>query len=299
MTDQQPTKPTNPQDIAITNQTKLYELCKEKVGDRHSHKMKKNQITFLIPKHVSAQPPSSAYILPVHRAGIVWHELAPIFLRAPSSFSKRLLALMILSSPTKISSKKQQKGDENDEKDVEQELFPGYRYRQLSSRKLPSIVVYAAPPSISSPDYIFLSVVLRTEHYMLQLQTLSAWLSTIGGGYFFCKRLSVSLRLARQQRVLAVRLGNVAMVRQCTINEAYNLIYSGKFVEAKKVLTALEKNLEGDDDKVTWRQCQAARLFAKRLKQVTKSGVLEPYHPKDKKENHIIDDFQRIRIVEE
>jgi hypothetical protein len=134
---------------------------------------------------------------------------------------------------------------------------------------------------------------------MLQLQTLSAWLSTIGGGYFFCKRLSVSLILARQQRVLAVRLGNVAMVRQCTINEAYNLIYSGKFVEAKKVLTALEKNLEGDDDKVTWRQCQAARLFAKRLKQVTKKGVLEPYHPKDKKENHMIDDFQRIRIVEE
>jgi hypothetical protein len=258
--------------------------------------MTKNQIRFLIPEHVSAQPPSSAYILPVHRAGIVWHELAPIFLRAPSSFSKRLLALMILSSPSKISSMKQQIGDEND---AEQDLFPGYRYRKLSSRKLPSIVVYAVPPSISSPDQTFLSVVLRTEHYMLQLQTMSAWLSSIGGGYFFCKRLSVSLVLARQQRVLAVRLGNVAMVRQCTINEAYNLIYSGKFVEAKKVLTALEKNLEGSDDKVTFRQCQAAKLFAKRVKQVTKKGVLEPYHPRNKKENHMIDDFQRIRIVEE
>lgn len=199
------------------------------------------------------------------------------------------------SSTTPINKQQREVVDE----EVEEDAFLGFRCRQIPAGQLPAITVAVVPPSISSPDSIFLSVVLRTEHRMLQLQSLSAWLSTLGGGYFFCKRLSVSLLLARQQRALAVQLGNIAMVRQCTINEAYNLIYSGKFVEAKQILHILEKNIEGDEDEVTLRQCEAARLFAKRLEEVTQKGVLEPYHPEDRKENHIVDDFQRIRIVEE
>eukprot|EP00980_Cylindrotheca_fusiformis_P026761 scaffold17327_cov81-Cylindrotheca_fusiformis.AAC.1 len=203
-------------------------------------------------------------------------------LRAQSKIAKRLVSLMLASSAISLSrlkaaaaaaatsrNEEQQSpsivGDTNNE-----DIFSGYRCRQcvVSRKLLPlDLTIAVVPPTkVPSPDFAFLSVVLQTEHQMLQLQSLSAWLSTLGGGYFFCKRLSVSLALARQQRALAVRLGNVAMIRQCTINEAYNLIYSGKFAQAKRVLRLLEKScIEAhDDDTVTLRQCHAARLFAKR-----------------------------------
>jgi hypothetical protein len=270
------------------------------------------QVTILIPKHVSVHIPKPAsaddsfYIL-VWKSGVLWRTLAPILLKAPSMIAERLLMLILQSSQKKrkiksslTKSRKQTRVETNN--DVSGDCpYPGFFYRQVSANAIPkSFTLYVQPPSIDpSPDATFLSVVLRTENSMLKLQTLSAWLSTLGGGYFFCKRLGVSLQLARQQRALAVKLGNTSMIRQCTVNEAYNLIYAGKFQEAKQILTILEATLQGDDDVVTKRQCQAARVFAKRLKQVSKRGVLERYHPTDKQENHTIDDYQRIRIVEE
>ena len=283
--------------------------------------MTKHKVTIAIPVHVSVQPPRDAYLLQSHRFGVVWRCLFPILLESPQRVAKQLVQLILLSqSKTKtIKSFKQQQQKQTDDKDDEQmkencndpyTIEGGFFQRQLvvstpsdlMSMILPrpSFVICILPPITTSPDKTFLSVVLKTEHSMLQLQSLSAWLSTLGGGYFFCKRLSVSLQLARRQRALAVRLNDTSMARQCSINEAYNLIYAGKFRHARAVLNELESTLDDKDDtSVTWRQCQAARLFAKRLKNVSKKGVLDRYHPTDKKENHTIDDYQRIRIVEE
>ncbi|CAJ1892233.1 unnamed protein product [Cylindrotheca closterium] len=284
--------------------------------------MTKNQITFLIPDNVSSIPPSDALFLTVTKAGIVWHELAPILLRSSPKTVAKLLRLLQLSSKTtrsKILSSSDEttsieKGEQDDDdkkgesdKNVvqssqssqqEDNPHPGFRFRRLLSRSLPSFTLVLVPPtSNQSPDATFLSVVLRTEHRMLKLQTLSAVLSTLGGGYFFCKHLSISLVLARQQRALAYKLGHIGMVRQCTVNEAYNLIYAGRFGEAKRVLTQLEASLIGSDDETTRNQCHAARLFAKRLKQVAAKGTLKQYNPNDVTQSHTVDDFQRIRIV--
>jgi len=193
-----------------------------------------------------------------------------------------------------------EKGGESSDVQSQQDNdpYPGFHYRSFLSRSLPALTLVIVPPSIDeSPNATFLSVVLRTEHRMLKLQTMSAVLSTLGGGYFFCKHLSVSLLLARQQRALAIKLGHIGMIRQCTVNEAYNLIYAGRFVEAKRVLTQLEASVRGTDDTTTMNQCKAARLFAKRLKQVAAKGTLKRYNPNDASQSHTVDDYQRIRIV--
>ena len=261
--------------------------------------MTEHEITILISREISALPPCDAYILRCNRPGVMWRLLAPLFLTAPARVTTHLLHLIISHSYTRIKPLGHQKIISKDIHDSKSDPYQGFHQRRLLSDSLPSFVLCVVPPTNhASPDKTFLSVVLKTERSMLRLQSLSAWLSTLGGGYFFCKRLSVSLQLARKQRELAIRLNNTSMVRQCSINEAYNLIYAGNFFQARLVLEDLESTLDMEEDKITWNQCQAARLFAKRLQEVAKHGVLDQYHPTDKKQNHTIDDYQRIRIVE-
>jgi hypothetical protein len=162
------------------------------------------------------------------------------------------------------------------------------------------------PPYETFLDRTFTALVLHHERSLLQKQTMTAWMATLGGGYFFIKQLSKSLQLARQQRYLALQLGNDSMARTCLLNEAYNLIYAGHFRNAKTVLTMLEHQvtnannnkvipiLEEEEIQRTLRQCHAARILLRRLKKL--KHRLKGYHAK---ETHTVDDFQRVRIVEE
>jgi hypothetical protein len=172
-----------------------------------------------------------------------------------------------------------------------------------------SMALYILPaPKKTFLDMTFTALVLRYERTMLKKQSLTAWLATLGGGFFFIKQLSKSLHLARQQRLLALQIGNDAMARHCLLNEAYNLIYAGKFQEAKHVLTTLEeqvlnrgqsdRNRDLDDHDIhrTLRQCQAARILLRRLKKL--SNRLGKYNAGVKGENRTVDDYQRVRIVD-
>ncbi|OEU21436.1 hypothetical protein FRACYDRAFT_259894 [Fragilariopsis cylindrus CCMP1102] len=144
------------------------------------------------------------------------------------------------------------------------------------------------------------------------IQSLTAWLATLGGGYFCIKKLSFSLYLSRKQRLLAYSIGNIQMVYQCTLNEIYNLIYSGQFHLAKYVLNYLENtiivkkssnkskmnnkkatttnekisiknnkiktsNINKNDYTIEERkilqQCQSTRLLLRRLKKLSKGGL--------------------------
>ncbi|KAG7355234.1 protein of unknown function DUF4807 containing protein [Nitzschia inconspicua] len=158
-------------------------------------------------------------------------------------------------------------------------------------------------PTPDAPEFLdrtFTAVVLKFEKTLLQKQTLTAWMATLGGGYFFIKRLSKSLQLARQQRLLALQIGNVSMARQCQLNEAYNLIYAGRFGEAKRVLKSLDDQAYAEEDhgeaQRILRQCDAARILLRRLKQLGRR--LKPYSTDNPNESHTVDDFQRVRIVE-
>jgi hypothetical protein len=185
---------------------------------------------------------------------------------------------------------------------------PIRRHRHVNASHRFRLYVLPAPPR-QSLDKTFAGLVLRHERTLLQKQTLTAWMATLGGGYFFCKQLSKSLRLARQQRSVASQIGNESMVRHCLLNEAYNLIYAGSFSEAKTVLSTLERTvvskrassrttqiLEEHDVERTLRQCDAARTFMRRLKKL--SPRLSKYRIDGSTETHTKDDYQRVRIVE-
>jgi hypothetical protein len=273
-------------------------------------------VEILVPQHVSAVPPidASTRFLRVYRShGVAWRGIFPLLIDAPPHICRRLLSILFLSSQESSTTDSTdnnvdpERSNEKDEERAEEDDRPqGFFHRTIRLKNAPKVTLILQPPTISHLDSTFAGIIVKTEHSMLRLQTMTAWLSTLGGGYFLCKRLDVSLRLARQQRFFALQSGNISMVRQCSVNEAYNLIYAGRFEGAKRVLTELEDSIrsaskrsgEQEEGSVTLRQCEAARLLAKQLKKFAKRG-LKGYRTFEKGEKHAIDDYQRIRIVED
>ncbi len=178
----------------------------------------------------------------------------------------------------------------------------------LGARRRISVVVWIFPPLRSRSDIDrtpFADIVSRIQSKVAIQHGWNAWLSTLGGGYFGIKSLEKSLWLARQQRNLAIWLGDTKMARQSTLNEAYNWMYSGRFRLAGTILDQLEKEMAGrktsqstnEDDKLLER-CSTARICLRRLKKLSKKG-LGTYHQDDRQERSIRtrDEFHRFRIV--
>ena len=259
-------------------------------------------------------------------------------MEAPTKWAQRLLTLLFLScddsslttQPNGSIQQEQRflpKGknkiniDENgeDKCDSDEEIKSIYQ-RQIVSSHFPKrirknfmnkkIVLWIQPPQITtSIDRIFNQVVNQVEHDLIQKQTLSAWMSTLGGGYFFCRRLSRSLILSQQQQAVARQLNNHSLVQQCQINEIFNWLYAGQFQIAKMKISQLENEITTakpngsiDDNTIitnkhVYQQCQAARILLKRLRKFQRK--LKKYHTKDHGTIHTIDDYQRIRLVQD
>jgi hypothetical protein len=149
---------------------------------------------------------------------------------------------------------------------------------RLQSEEIRSVSLYIFPPIIiPHVDRKFEGLVISYERTMIQKQTMTAFMATLGGGYYMMKQLQPALTLARTQRSLALQLGNHHMAQQCLLNEAYNLLYAGRFRHAKAVLVQLEDEVKSimvsplsswidkEDAQQTLRQCQAARIWIRRL----------------------------------
>jgi hypothetical protein len=272
----------------------------------------------------SAPRRANCYFLFVYKPAILWRGLAPILLEAPPPMANRLFKCMFLASSQSmtISHPSPQTidavGSKEDQLQLQEEIsnLGGDNLQRRSIRLAISssttcatlvssrMMVWIVPPTPCHLDRTFTSIVVRLENAWLRLSTLTAWWATLGGGYFFCRRISYSLQLARQQRAVALLLGNVGMARQCSINEAYNLLYGGRFQEARTVLLKLWKSCP-DEDTVTQNQCRAAWILGKRLKKTARK--LERYRHSDdrdlprnnskKRTMDLVDDYQRIRLV--
>jgi hypothetical protein len=173
-------------------------------------------------------------------------------------------------------------------------------------------VVWLFPPLLSPSDIDrtpFAKIASRIQTIAALQKGWNAWLSTLGGGYFSIKSLRHSLWLSRQQKAIAVWLGDARMAKQSTLHEAYNWMYAGRFQEAGSLLDQLEDELTGkyksgnvtnNDDKKILQQCAPARVCLRRLKQLSRKGL--GTYPSDDTEatsrtSRTHDDFQRFRIV--
>ncbi|KAL3778351.1 hypothetical protein HJC23_013811 [Cyclotella cryptica] len=186
------------------------------------------------------------------------------------------------------------------------------------------------PPT--TPHSTFSTRLIHYENNRLRLHTLSAYYSTLGGGYFLCRRLSVAKALARRQRFLAAWGGDEDTVWRCRINEGYCYFYAGRVKRGVRVVTGVlgevltrlmergveiggggwggdvsnvslldRVNAKGNYDVVCQRliiiknMCLSALWFAEKMKEAQFKESLNG------KENQGVsltrDDFQRIRVV--
>jgi hypothetical protein len=78
-----------------------------------------------------------------------------------------------------------------------------------------SLIIF--PPYTSIPDFYTCSLFITWEHTLIRLQSLQAYTSTLGGGYFFCGQLHAAIELARYQRKLALALHDDHAAGICTV----------------------------------------------------------------------------------
>jgi hypothetical protein len=165
------------------------------------------------------------------------------------------------------------------------------------------------------PERLFSSRLVLWENVGVKLQTLNAFIATLGGGYFLCRQLSVAVELARRQRQVALAMNDVDLAARCTLNEAYNYIHAGEFWRAKILLRIVSQHAKTRKDHLTLLMTRSAKLFMKR---VQRASLYEPDHPENTQSTQSIvpnlhlplvgktinhdatwtthDDFQRIRI---
>ncbi|CAM9183765.1 unnamed protein product [Laminaria digitata] len=68
------------------------------------------------------------------------------------------------------------------------------------------------------------------------LMNANAKLSTLGGGYFLTRQVGQAISLARTQSEVAMALGDLQLAGKCRINEAYNYIWMGRYIEARCII---------------------------------------------------------------
>ena len=144
-----------------------------------------------------------------------------------------------------------------------------------------------SPPTLE-PERLFTSRLVRLENIMVRLQSLNAFFSTLGGGYFLCRYLTTAVQLARWQRTIALSLGDRDLAARCTVNEAYNYIHAGKLKHAFHLIKKVKEDATKRGDMLTVSMCKSARYFAKR---VQKNMAFEG------SKQGVDDELQRIRIV--
>jgi hypothetical protein len=279
----------------------------------------------------AAPATSRVLLLSCHprKPGVVWRGINPTFLQSPKSTARKALVclfeslgygLLLLDSLSAANGNKQDTTSSDDFSLLEE--FQGKAWRRTVKLPLTAItktgetkiikrkrlIIWIQPPTTTYFHKCFTQRLVTWEHQMILYQTMAAWISTLGGGYFFCRHLSTALKLAKQQLQIALLMGDYNMAYKCIINQAYSYIYAGQFNMAFKTIDSIDLLNKKVDvhplDSVIVNMQHSARLFCKRFRRASKklnkasssqSGGKEGQEPPPL----TFDDYQRIRIVED
>ncbi|KAL3809056.1 hypothetical protein ACHAXA_001718 [Cyclostephanos tholiformis] len=100
---------------------------------------------------------------------------------------------------------------------------------------------YSRTPA-NAPDNPFALRLLKNENNLIRLSSLSAYISTLGGGFFLCRYLSTAISLARRQCAIALMRNDVMMALKCRINEGYCYIHGGRLNRGKRLIRRVLKD---------------------------------------------------------
>lgn len=176
-----------------------------------------------------------------------------------------------------------------------------FRLANVKAEKYTTIIILPPYPALQKQnrrhdnlytEQIFTSVLVNQENLNIRLQTLNAFVATMGGGYFLCRFLSTAVRLAQYQRRIAVALNDVQLVMKCTINEAYNYIHAGKIDIARLLIKTTKKAAKRRRDELILGMCQSANWFATKVGEAALKEM-----ELDNGRQATNDDFLRIRVV--
>jgi len=78
--------------------------------------------------------------------------------------------------------------------------------------------------------------ILRLFNLHVALITLNAFVSTLGGGFFLCRRIDEAEDMATKQHHIALQLGDLSLASQCRIHLVYNCMQRGQLKRAKNGL---------------------------------------------------------------
>ena len=189
----------------------------------------------------------------------------------------------------------------------------------------PFVTTYSRMSS-SSPTSLFAGRLIYNENTLIRLTSMSAYISTMGGGFFLCRYLSTAVAMARQQCRIALIRGDEEMAFKCRINEGYCYIHAGKLNRGKNIIKLVlydvakrQKQKYGIDWKLSLEHeeselintsdrelseltvirnmCTSALRFANLIKQ---QNLQEAASKDDESQDSLSathDDFQRIRVV--
>lgn len=180
--------------------------------------------------------------------------------------------------------------------------FPSRRHHKQRKTK---IFIWIQPPDIVLLEYLFASLLIRWEHRLIQAQSVSGYIATLGGGFFLCHHFQTAILLARQQQRMALFLNDESMYYTCFVHQAYSNIYAGKFRTAikilRQVLQAIRPSTKAPSSYlVLVKMCLSARLFCKRMRQASQAGVSRNIYYDVAKGDTVsttIDDHQRIKVA--
>jgi hypothetical protein len=130
------------------------------------------------------------------------------------------------------------------------------------------------------------------------LNSLNAYVSTLGGGRFLVRHIGHALALALLQARIARALGDAGCEARCWLHVSYSLLAAGRFRSARGLLAALaaaaQEHLPADETLAL--QVQAAQSTLRRTRMLLATGELQrtaPTHPLAARH----DEYHRQRIV--
>ena len=170
---------------------------------------------------------------------------------------------------------------------------------EINSNGTQNIFNYSRVPS-HYPLSLFTKRLIYNENSLIRLTSISAYISTLGGGFFLCRYLSTAVSLARQQCHIALLRGDEEMAFKCRINEGYCYIHAGKLKKAKKIIkrvywdvvkrqeekakglsaytSVVDGRVELDELTIIKSMCRSALWFADKIREAGLSDINSAAH---------------------
>lgn len=139
---------------------------------------------------------------------------------------------------------------------------------------VPTLVLPWSHPRVGYPDRSWSGRLVASENRAVQLASMNAYISTLGGGAFLTRRITYAMELAKRQMAVAVAMGDPGLVARCHVHLAYCWIQTGNFGRAMRSLTQLEVLGLRLGDATLLSMVAAARRYCRRTYQLWVGGAL-------------------------